>query len=300
MTREDRLVALFGEADPVPDPIAFAAELEVEAPLETIRQRGTTMQDTQIRTLEPPTSRSSRRRWILGAAAAAVVLVGGVGAWLLITERGDSVTNIPLIGTENDPAAQEAFEAVRAAYAAFGSGDAETWVAPFGAGRNFRTPELRDAVRETKLQVYAANRAVNEHIEVTRCLYDGFGDWPGLTDADLWQRNVNADEVPTGYHFTCLASHTNAFHELAGISLSGSYEWVVTDGELIGISSKGYDEAWLFVDDLSAWLLENHEEVWWDVLWLASHPYPQAESAETALEYARLFVEDSPLWPRGS
>ena len=282
------------ESEALPDWASAAPVL-----LATIDERTGSMQTQQTKPATPPAVKK-RRGWLAGVAAfAAVLIAAAVTVGVLQISEDD--TGIPVAGIEGDPAAAEAFQAVEATYAAFHAGDGEAWIAPVEAGRTYDSPETYDLQHEAMLAHYAAVRAVDERIEVTQCVSHGFGDWPGVA---IGSGTVTGDPVSTGYRFTCDAIHTNTFHDLGGIALAYDYEWVVADGEIISGAdifkeASNYNEARDFTDDFSVWLSRNHEDVFWDVfIGVGVHPYPHPEDAPTVLEYATLFVEESPDWPQ--
>ena len=55
-----------------------------------------------------------------------------------------------------------------------------------------------------------------------------------------------------------------------------------------------------FTSDFGAWLSKNHEDVYWDLPMLFTHPYPHRDSGPKAMEYAKMFVDESPDWPISS
>ena len=94
MTREDHVIALLMEANPVPDPDTFVVDPETLVRLDTIEQRSTQMNNSN----EPTTSGQNRRGWrrnlAVGLGAALVVAVAVAGsAWLM--SEGSSVFATP-------------------------------------------------------------------------------------------------------------------------------------------------------------------------------------------------------------
>jgi hypothetical protein len=92
MTREDHVLALMADANPVSDPSTFVIDPETRARLETIEHWSETMEEGKIRSIEPA-PKKSRRNWLVGAGAAAVlVLIVGLGSWAVIS--GDSGADV--------------------------------------------------------------------------------------------------------------------------------------------------------------------------------------------------------------
>ena len=93
MTREDQVLALMADANPVSDPSTFVIDPETRARLETIEHWSETMEESKLRSIEPSAPRKNRRNWLVGAGAAAVlVLVVGLGSWAVIS--GDSGADV--------------------------------------------------------------------------------------------------------------------------------------------------------------------------------------------------------------
>ncbi len=85
MTREDQVLALMADANPVSDPSTFVIDPETRARLETIEHWSETMEERKLRSIEPSAPRKNRRNWLVGAGAAAVlVLAIGLGSWAVI------------------------------------------------------------------------------------------------------------------------------------------------------------------------------------------------------------------------
>lgn len=80
MTREDQVLGLLADANPVSDPNAFVVETQIGPRLETIEQWSGTMTENELRSIEPPTTGKSRRGWLVAAVAAVAVLIVGIGA----------------------------------------------------------------------------------------------------------------------------------------------------------------------------------------------------------------------------
>jgi hypothetical protein len=226
---------------------------------------------------------------IAATAAAAVLLAGAIGA--ILSTRSD--TGIPVAGLEGDPAAAEAFAAVEEAYAVYNSGDPEAWGEIRSAGSFFETPEAMERDRAFWVDTYGAFMAAGSRLQVDDCVSHGFGEWPGIAD----------EELPTapGFWFTCRVTETITFFESGGIDLRPEeWEWVVADGEIVAVTSEGNQdesETARFVADFLVWLSSNHPDIA-ETIEFTDDGVPTIDSAPTALEYVKLFVEDAPDWPR--
>lgn len=128
MTREDRVLALFAAANPVPDADALMLDRDNVVHLGTAEQMESTMADTQRGKTEPTETRRDRRPWLTGAAAAVIVLLVGAGLWALTSRGNEDVATSP-----PDTTAQVAPEvaAVLSAIDAYNAGDVDGWVAAF-------------------------------------------------------------------------------------------------------------------------------------------------------------------------
>ena len=87
MTREDQVLGLLAEANPVSDPNLFAQDVRTRARLGDNEQWSGTMTETELRSIEPPARGKNRWPWVVAAAAAVVVLIVGVGSGVAICER---------------------------------------------------------------------------------------------------------------------------------------------------------------------------------------------------------------------
>lgn len=94
MSNETRLLALFQEANPVPDEHAMETDVKPAAYLATLEQRSSEM--TQLDTRPKRTSEQRRGRLLLVAAAAAVVLGVAIVILTQANEERPVVTNPPV------------------------------------------------------------------------------------------------------------------------------------------------------------------------------------------------------------
>ncbi len=280
------------EAEAIPDWDTVAPVL-----LATIDERNGPMQ-TQAKPATQPDTKPTRGRLIAAGAFAAVLVIAALAVGAL--QLFDSDDAIPVAGIEGDPAAAEAFDAVETVFVAYNAEDAEAWVNAIEAERTYVNPEAGDALRQTELANVNAAHGVDDRIEVTQCVSHGYGDWALLADAGEGELSFASQPVSTGYRFTCDAIHTNAFHDLAGLTRVGTYEFVVADGEIIAtgdIPTLGWHESFQFEDDFRQWLNVNHEDAFWGIVFQGLSSLPMPDSAEQALEYAQRFVDESPEWP---
>lgn len=280
------------EAEATPDWDTVAPVL-----LAAIDERTRPMQ-TQTKPVTRPDTKPARGRLIAAAGFAGVLVAAAltVGAMQLL----DSDTTIPVAGIVDDPGAAEAFESVESILAAYNAEGAEAWVNAIEAGRIYVSPEAAAALRQTELVNVTAAHGVDDRIEVTQCVSHGIGDWAGVAESTPGPLGFDGEPVSTGYRFTCNAIHTNAFSDIAGLTRVETYEFVVADGEIIttgDIPTRGWEQLWRFGDDFRVWLNLNHQDVYWEIVFQGNSGYPTPDNAEQALEYAQLFVDESPDWP---
>jgi hypothetical protein len=95
MTHGDQVLELFGNANPVPDPDTFAATVGGPVPLTILDDGNEPMQGTEIQNTEPA-SRPARHRWLIAAAAVVIALVA-VGAFVLASDRTDNAVATPTV-----------------------------------------------------------------------------------------------------------------------------------------------------------------------------------------------------------
>lgn len=123
MKYEDQVLALFGEANPVP--AGEAVEPLLRPHLDVVEQRSGIVTDTDVRDMTRPiTTNGKRRRLIYVLAAALFVVAAGAVTWLVIVER-DGLHDAALAG---DPEA-----VVRVFFDEWAAGDldaAQSWLHP--------------------------------------------------------------------------------------------------------------------------------------------------------------------------
>jgi F420-0:gamma-glutamyl ligase len=111
----------------------------------------------------------------------------------------------------------------------------------------------------------------------------GHGEWPNRVDQGV--------PAPTGYYFICDTAMTDSFMDVAGVHIPETYHWVVTDGEVVAVSSEivSQEEADSLTTRLEVWLRQNHREDTADILPVFSDP----RSVPAVLQYAEEFVAQS-------
>ena len=230
---------------------------------------------------------------LVAAAAFAVVALAG----LIVVLNRDG--GIPLAGAEDDPKAQEAFEAVQAAYAAYNNGDA-AWIEirkrttdPYYAATSSwaevlgSDPEYDRDRDDHLLRVFEANQAAGSRYDVIGCRSYGEATW-----------NIFDQGGTVGHRFTCDTVLTDAFHGASNVSLAESFEWVVADGEVVDVSSVAdLDTWWEYTSDFRSFMFVHHREIGSDISYLAFYgitlrmpEIPSAESMPLVLKYVDEFA----------
>jgi len=289
----NQLLGNLRDANPIPHPDRLLIdEADARAFLATVQERRHGManktQPEMQPTEAPPRPRESRRdseavisvvrgprrRFVYVLAAAIVALIVGSVAWIaFLNDGGSDVAGIPLIGADGDAVAQEAFAGVESAFAAFNSGDMDTWVL------------WRDESEATGAD-YAYELAAEARIDIEQCTYRGLAEW-------------DFDGPLTGHGFDCAVTQTDLILEAAGIELEMTYNWVIgADPES---SLGGSNEDFMFVDELMGeyrnWLATSHPDVEASIQYSSGEDYPTARSVPTALEYIDEFVAQSDVYP---
>lgn len=253
--------------------------------------------DTEVIMLTPDENQldTRKRSWLMVAAAvAAVALVGGL--FLAVTQSDDdpatadqpeqteldagdevSGTPIPLTGADVDPAGQDAFAIVESAFAAYNSGDMNTW-----GYWNDGEPDSADD--------YAYELASEGRLEVEQCTYRGFAEW-------RWGRGP-ASEPVEGYGFDCDAIYSDLFLRAAGIELEMTYSWVVAE-DLQSAEGRSNDDVEVpreLLRDFRDWLASSHPDIESSITYDFPN-IPTAESVPIAAEYIDEFVAESDVYP---
>jgi hypothetical protein len=302
----DRAVEAMRRANPVPDPIVAVDSMQrPEDFLASTKEMSMSIDTSTPAHTEPDrrprTPRRSSMSRLVAAAAFAVVALAG----LIVVLNRDG--GIPLAGAEDDPQAQEAFEAVEAAYAAYNNGDAawleirnrttdayytveSSWAPVLGAD-----PDWDRARDDHLLRVFEANRAAGSRYDVIGCRSYGEATWD-TTDQGMW--SPADQEGIVGHRFTCDAVLTDAFRGASNLSLAESFEWVVADGEVVDVNSVAdLSTWWAYTIDFRGFMFSHHRDVAGDISYVSfsRHPegsaeIPSAESMPLVLEYVDEFA----------
>jgi hypothetical protein len=119
VTPNDPVIGLLADANPVSDPNTFALSMVAATRHKTIEQGTKTMTETELRSIEPPTTGRNRRGWLVAAAAAALILIVGIGTGIVV---GQNLDESPADSPATTPAASmtpaETIEGYAAAYSA--------------------------------------------------------------------------------------------------------------------------------------------------------------------------------------
>jgi hypothetical protein len=278
---DERLVmALLAEGNPATELGDDAwTELNAATYLATLERRSSEM--TQVDTKKSPrrTQPRSTTPWLI---AAIIVGVLGVAA-VVVSQAGEPA--IPLAGADDDPQAVEAFKAVEAAYGLFNTGD-PAWMEVRLRGSFFETEDEADAALSELTAKWSDEQAWDLQMVVSGCTSQGHGQWPDLVDKGV--------PAPSGYYFICETTKTDSVYEVAGVSVPGTYHWVVENGAVVAVTSEGStSQADAFGIALTAWLREAHPEVAADITPLFEDP----ADVPATVEYAKEFVAQSPDYP---
>lgn len=276
----DYAVENLRQANPVPDPSDLADAMSRPSVFLATTKENTMGITTDQRTQTDPTQKRPRKPGnvlaLVGGVAIAVVAVG-----LVATMSNDD--SISLAGASDDPAATAAFAAVEDAYLAFNSGDSN-WVEIRDSGSAYDSFRHQERVEEHLLTLFAASHAADARIDVHGCTSHGLASWPEVAD----------DGPVFGHKFTCNAVRTDSFHGGTGMQLNEPFVWVVSDGEIIAVTSEGDLDDWFgLTDQFYFWLADAHPSVASEmtfVEWQAKRAFPSIESLPIALEYVDEFV----------
>lgn len=162
---------------------------------------------------------------------------------------------------------------VESAFAAYNSGDMDTWILWREGGRG--------SGADAAYQLAAGSR-----LNVEQCTYRGYGVW-------------QAGSPMTGHGFDCAVTGTDRILEAAGIELEMTYNWIIGEspGWSIGGSNEDYRFVKAFMAEYRAWLETTHPDV---AATIQTVDFPELlppESVPTALEYIDDFVAQSDVYP---
>lgn len=294
----DRAVEAMRRANPVPDPIVAVDSMRrPEDFLASTKEMSMSLDTSKPAHTEPdPRTRTARRSSMSRLAVAAAFIVVVVAGLVVVLNRDGG---IPLAGAADDPQAQEAFEAVEAAFAAYNEGDAawleirgrttdpyytmsSSWSLVLGAD-----PGYDQKRADHLLRVFEANQAAGSRYDVIGCRSYGEATWNPTDQGEI-----------VGHRFTCDAVLTDAFRGASNVSLAESFEWVVADGEIVAVNSVAdLDTWWEYTSDFSSFMFVHHRDVSSDISYLSFFGFaeglaeiPSAQSMPLVLEYVDEFA----------
>ena len=274
MSDQRLVMALLEEGNPATDVGDDWSEVNAATYLATLERKGSEMTQSETKKSQKD-SRRSTTRWLVAAIS---VIVLGVA--VVVNQGG--VPAIPLEGADGDPQAVENFKAVEEAYYMFNTGD-PAWMEVRNRGSQgaFEEPDAAGLAAWE-----AEHRAANAHFEVSGCVSQGYGEWPDLVDSGV--------PAPTGYYFICDTTETNSLWDVGGTQLSGSYNWVVSNGTVVAVNNtENADEVIGFMEAFQKWLEDNHPDIAADVIPFLSDP----EMVPKTIESAKDFVAQSDIYP---
>lgn len=278
MTREDQLLDIYAQTNPVPDPDRLAAKLRGSVHLATLEQGSEDMQRTDLRTIEPRNT-NPRGPWIF-AAAAGFVAVLAVGA-LVLTILGDNTVAEPAAPvTTTVPADDEAaIGIVLASIAARNSGDWDAWTATLGGEELTGMEPWRNQ--------YEANVVANHQTTVNED--DGNGCrvvGTGLSGETL---------------VTCDVIVEDDFLGAGGVFADGQSIFYVLDGKVVQWDDGlRYNDPGDFETAFLTWFSSAHPDVAGGMTAGISNWYSRtSDDMATALEYVEEFVAQSDTYPIG-
>ena len=263
---DEQVFRLVMETNPVPDPDGLDSPIAL-AELE--RGSRTMAIDSQVRTesIEPNNSRSWQwgRGPLVGGALAILVLVVGIGAWVLTADDQD-VADGPEVSV------------VMAAYDAMNNDDIDGWFATLSESR--AAAESRD-----DRQFLVNMSARTELIEACRMLEPS--PTSGLARVQ------------------CRVTVSNDYHDPGGIDLTRTDTFLIDDAGKIDnvIEQWEYDDVVFFAynEDFSDWLESAYPDVLADINPGGSQFVPgwRGDPADmlTAVEYIDEFVAQSDKYP---
>ena len=212
MTREDQVLGLLAEANPVSDPNLFAQDVRTRARLGDNEQWSGTMTETELRSIEPPARGKNRWPWVVAAAAAVVVLIVGVGSVVAINQSADDSAASVATATAS-PA-----ETLRGYVAAYNVGDIDAVMAFF----------VEDSVVTGHPEDFGEERGLVAIRELHGPLDDG--DTYAISITDVTGNTVMWDHIWVAFEdgepfSSCVDGHTAVIQD--GKILS--WTWPTTD-----------------------------------------------------------------------
>jgi hypothetical protein len=278
VTREDRLLDIYAQTNPVPDPDRFEAKLRGSVHLATLEQGSEDMQGTDLRTIGPRNT-NTRGPWIF-AAAAGFVAVLAVGA-LIWTILGDNAAGDPAAPTtEAAPADDEAaIGIVLASIAARNSGDWDAWLETLGGEELAGIEPWRNQYEANAVANYEA--IVNDD-DGAGCQIVG----TGLSEETLVRCDVIVEDDFLG---------------AGGVVQDGQSIFYVLDGKVVqwddGLRSNDPGD---FETAFLSWLSRAHPDVANGMTAGIGSWYSRtSDDMATVLDYVDEFVAQSDIYPIG-
>lgn len=262
MSSDDHVLGLLAKANPVPDPITYAARARHEAN----EQRRDPMAATTLHTIEPVAT-PAKRGWSTGFAAAAVVLLVAIAAFLLWTRA------------ENDVASSRALATVEAVYEALNDHDQAAW-------EQLNTPLALAAAGD----IVAITQSMGSRYEI-------------IDPCRVVEEQADGDVVvECGVHWTDdfrgPAGISSIFTNTHTVNAEGLIWKTEDDIDLFDL-----EESFAYSRAFWAWLEEAHPEVHAEIAptnWQAFPGYQgDPTDALVAIEYVEEFVAQSDVYPIG-
>ena len=138
------------------------------------------------------------------------------------------VSLVVLLGacSSSDDEEAEALAVVEDAYELYNSGDAAGWVEVRDLGSHYGSDAARVSALAFELEETEAAMTANAHYEVTECVWQGSGEWPGIAD--------RGGPVAVGDYFIC---ETVLASDSADFGGPETFNWVVSDGAVVAVNS---------------------------------------------------------------
>ena len=194
------------------------------------------------------------------------------------TTVAEPTTTSILATTTTTLSESAALALVESLFAAYNSGDMETWF----MWREGGNVEPGDGDYEI---------AVGSRLDVKQCVSRGYGEW-------------HMDGPLIGYGFDCEVTQTDLLLGAAGIELEMTYNWVIgPEGPeaSLGGSNEDFEFVSAYLAEYRAWLGANYPEVEASVQYGEDGgedaPFPSPEGVPTVLEYLDEFVAHSDVYP---
>ena len=204
---------------------------------------------------------------------------------------GDDVGPTPADQLDPGSDAGRAYQVVLDTYAAYNSGEAARWVELRDRGSRWPSEATRVDGLQVEVEFVRAEHALGSRLASSGCTSHGLSDWPDVADVGL----------ATGYYFTCEMVLTDAIGDAGGLELPESFNWVVSDGDVVAVNSESpedADRAWgEWASTFLGWLETTHPAAWRGMTFVGydgEDSFPSAESIPTALRYLDEFVDIQP------